>query len=133
MKFIPLYGRHSLERSFCGKHWNPKYLRAIQNVLNVTKGIIMPGKLFFEKAYGKTLEEFHGIMIMPEAYIFHRFRSEKNGRKDKWLSQYLNFNKSELEECNKIIYSNEFHNLTGVKNHAIIDFIREHYQFKYKR
>lgn len=42
MKYIPLTGEESKHRSFTGKHWNKKFVRAIQSILNVTKGIVAP-------------------------------------------------------------------------------------------
>ncbi|MCI5130574.1 MAG: hypothetical protein D3904_03410, partial [Candidatus Electrothrix sp. EH2] len=40
MKYIPVYGKESTNRKFLGPHWNRKYIRAIQCILNATKGIV---------------------------------------------------------------------------------------------
>ncbi len=42
MKYIPLFGEEAKHREYTGKHWNKKFIRAIQSVLNVTKGIVAP-------------------------------------------------------------------------------------------
>ena len=56
MKYHPIRKTDDMEedyshnRDYIGKHWNRKYIRAIQAVLNSTKGKIGRGKSFFEKA-----------------------------------------------------------------------------------
>ncbi len=132
MKYVPLYGRSSLGRTYVGPHWNPKYLRAVQNVLNVTKGIVMPGKKFFEKAFGKTLDEFFEIMILPEPYILYRFHFEGNGKREKWLNQYNNFSKLQLLEAREVIFSNDFRKLNLIESIPVREFIKEHYQIPSK-
>lgn len=61
-------------RNFTGKSWSRKSIRAIQAVLNSTHGKIGRGKNFFEAAFGKDLNQFHEILIMPEAFIIERYR-----------------------------------------------------------
>lgn len=43
MKYHPLYNEHSHDRNYIGQKWNMKYIRAVQAVLNVTKGCIGRG------------------------------------------------------------------------------------------
>lgn len=64
-------------RNFTGKAWNRKYIRAIQAVLNSTHGKIGRGKNFFKAAFGKTLKQFHEILIMPEAFIIERYKYDR--------------------------------------------------------
>ena len=130
MKYIPLYGRISLDRSYIGKHWNKKYLRSIQSILNVLKGICMPGKEFFEKAFGSTLEEFFDILIMPESYIIYRLHFEKNGKRNEWFYQLKNLNKYELKQAKSIIYDNNFFNYNGTTSKVVVEFLK-HYQKKW--
>ena len=127
MKYIPLYGRESLDRSFIGTHWNRKYLRAIQSILNVLKGICMPGKTFFEKAFGKNLDEYFDILMLPESYIIYRFHFERNGKRAKWYDQYKNLNSAELKDANSIIHKNDFFNFNGTTNKSVVEFLK-HYQ-----
>ncbi len=63
----------SHNRNYIGKHWNRKYIRAIQAILNSTKGKIGRGQDFFRKALGKDLEEYKKILDMPETFIIYRF------------------------------------------------------------
>jgi hypothetical protein len=130
MKYIPLYGKESLDRSFIGPHWNKKYIRAIQCILNVTKGIGMPGGSFFKKAFGKDIDEYFNILILPEPYILYRFYFEEVGLKEVWLYQYKNLNSKELLEANEIIFSNDFFNFNGTTSKAVVEFIIKHYQLK---
>ena len=74
----PAYFRN---RDYIGKpHWNRKFIRAIQAVLNSTHGKIGRGKTFFEAAFGKDIDEFHKILWMPEALIIQRYKYDKRKR-----------------------------------------------------
>lgn len=61
-------------RNFIGKAWCRKFIRAVQAVLNSTHGKIGRGKNFFEAAFGKDLNHFHEILIMPETFIIERYK-----------------------------------------------------------
>lgn len=63
----------SHNRDYVGKHWNRKYIRAIQAVLNSTKGKIGKGTSFFKKAFGETIDEYHKLLEMPETMIIYRY------------------------------------------------------------
>lgn len=63
----------SHNRDYIGKHWNRKYIRAVQAILNSTKGKVGRGETFFYKAFGKTEEEFLELLEMPETFILYRF------------------------------------------------------------
>jgi len=65
----PIYFRN---RDFIGKYWNRKFIRAIQAVLNATKGKMGRGKDFFEEAFGQDIHEFHKLLWMPETFIIYR-------------------------------------------------------------
>ncbi len=73
----------SHNRDYIGKHWNRKYIRAIQAILNSTKGKVGRGETFFYKAFGRTEEEFLELLEMPETFILYRFFFE-------WLDQQPN-------------------------------------------
>jgi hypothetical protein len=82
MKYHPIddpdYFRN---RDYIGKpHWNRKFIRAIQAVLNSTHGKIGRGLTFFEAAFGKDLDEFHKILWMPETLIIQRYKYDKQKR-----------------------------------------------------
>ena len=65
-------------RNFTGKAWNRKFIRAVQAVLNSTHGKIGRGKCFFEAAFGKNLEQFNEILLMPEAFIIERYKFDRS-------------------------------------------------------
>lgn len=70
---------YSHNRDYIGKHWNRKYIRAIQAILNSTKGKIGRGTSFFEKAFGKDIDDYRKLLEMPETMIIYRLFFE-------WLS-----------------------------------------------
>ena len=63
----------SHNRDYIGKFWNRKYIRAIQAVLNSTKGKIGKGTSFFMKAFGADIDEYHKLLEMPETMIIYRY------------------------------------------------------------
>lgn len=135
MKYIPLFGESAKHREFTGKHWNKKFIRAIQSVLNVTKGIVAPASRngttsFFHKAFGENIEEFYAILYMPESYIVYRSLFEnKLGYTSIWKSEYnIIKNSKNWAEAQEIISKNDFSNLASkTNNSSILHFLR-HYQ-----
>lgn len=67
-------------RDYLGEHWNRKFIRAVQAVLNSTKGKIGRGVDFFEEAFGRDLDEFYKILWMPETFIIYRRKYDQNLR-----------------------------------------------------
>ena len=111
MKYHPLYGEHSHDRNYIGKHWNKKYIRAIQAVLNSTKGMIGRGASFFYKAFGKTESEFLTLLEMPDAMILYRFFFEWLESKNHPLSTSNWCNAlNELDEEEQTIFYDIIHN-----------------------
>lgn len=115
MKYIPLFGEEAKHREFTGKHWNRKFIRAIQSILNVTKGIVAPSKRgqkssFFTEAFGVDLEEFNEILYMPEAYIVYRHLFRKAyGYTQIWETEYREIRLSEdWEVAQAIISASDF-------------------------
>ncbi len=73
MKYHPITGEYSHNRDYIGEYWNRKHIRAVQAILNSTKGKIGRGESFFHKAFGKTEAEFHELLDMPETFILYRY------------------------------------------------------------
>jgi hypothetical protein len=128
MKFIPLYGEEAKDRNYIGKHWNKKYIRAIQSIINVTKGIVAPGRSFFEKAFGRNLDEYRELLNMPEAYITYRKLFEVDlGYTKIWQDLFRSLTPEEIEEAKLIIASNDFRDITSkTKNPKILGLLK-HY------
>ncbi|MCA9731907.1 hypothetical protein KC799_07250, partial [candidate division KSB1 bacterium] len=131
MKYIPLYGEESKNREFIGKKWNRKFIRAIQSILNVTRGIVSPGRNFFEKAFGKNISEYHELLYMPETYIVYRkIFEEELGYTKIWREQFNNLSKDDWIEAKPIIESNEFQDYTSKTNNPKVLKLLKHYSVK---
>lgn len=112
MRYHPLYGEHSHDRNYIGTYWNAKYIRAIQAILNCTKGKIGKGESFFFKAFGRTKEEFLSILEMPEEFIIYRFffqwldKINHKYSMNNWLNSVNSLNAQDREIFYSIIHSN---------------------------
>lgn len=130
MKYIPLFGEEAKGRDFIGKKWNKKFVRAIQSVLNVTKGIVAPGRSFFEKAFGSNIHEYHEILYMPETYIVYRYFFEGIGLTDLWRQTFNSLTEKERQKVLPIIESNDFRNISKVTtNKKLLELFR-HYTIR---
>ncbi len=128
MKFIPLFGEEAKNREHIGKHWSKKYIRTIQAVINVTKGIVTPGRSFFEKAFGKNLDEYHELLYMPEIYIIYRKLFEVDlGYTKIWQDLFRNLKPSELKKAKKIIEENDFREIASKTKNPKIRRLLKHY------
>lgn len=114
----------SHNRDYIGKHWNRKYIRAIQAILNSTKGKIGRGQSFFQEAFGKNEEEYMDLLEMPESFIIYRFFFKWLDRKkigigtSHWRKAWMECKNSVAEErwnevC-QVIHTNVF-------SYAILD------------
>ncbi|WP_445719944.1 MULTISPECIES: hypothetical protein [Flavobacteriaceae] len=128
MKYIPLFGEDAKHRDYVGKHWNKKYVRAIQSVLNVTKGIVASGSNFFERAFGKNVEEFKELLYMPETYIVYRSVFEDAGLTDIWRTEFRAIKNSSMwDEAKIIIENSDFKNLEEKTSNQDILMFLSHY------
>lgn len=102
MKYHPIRKTDDMEedfshnRDYIGKHWNRKYIRAIQAILNSTKGKIGKGKSFFEKAFGKDVHDYYKLLEMPETMIIYRFFFEWLGSEEAYEVSMRLFNNVEI-------------------------------------
>jgi len=132
MKYHPIDDPEFFDnRNFIGKSWNRKFIRAVQAVLNATHGKIGRGKSFFQAAFGKSIEQFHEILLMPEAFIIERYKYDREayeayvnnggtrkigrtdinrygGMTDEWRSKYDDLDKDQKRLANSIIFGNDF-------------------------
>jgi len=131
MKYIPLFGEEAKHRDFIGNKWSRKFLRAIQSISNVTRGIIPPGRSFFEKAYGKSVEEFFELLYMPETYLVYRKLFEVELElTQKWKAAFAALDENETEEAKKIIETNDFDDLLSKTQNPKISNLLQHYTIK---
>lgn len=143
MKYHPLQGEFSHNRDYIGEHWNRKYIRAIQAILNSTKGKIGRGKSFFYKAFGKDENEFMMILEMPESFIIYRLFFEWIGKNNKhkasperwkecWLYCMNTLNNKEKEQLLNIIHSNVFSidNISCIQNTKAKELLSYYYNYR---
>ena len=100
MKYASIEDTH---RNFVGKHWNKKYLRSINIILNVTSGIVAKEKDFFVRAFGNSPEEFVEILSMPADYIRYRKFFDDVGLTEVWRIQYRALDKEQKTELLTIL------------------------------
>lgn len=108
---------YSHNRDYIGIHWNRKYIRAIQAILNSTKGKVGRGQSFFFEAFGHSEDEFLELLEMPETFIIYRFffkwldRVGEKGTKHwrmAWKRCKENVSKPEWDRLLAVVHKNEF-------------------------
>jgi len=134
MRYSPIWDDDNLHhgRTFTGKYWNRKFIRAIQTVLNATKGKVGTRLDFFKAAFGKDGNEFFEILYMPEAYIFHRRLCENNGLTESWSKLFQILPDNELYAVLPIIEVNNFSEIEAVDTSDRAKCLLRHYQISYK-
>lgn len=130
MKYHPIRDEHSHDRDYIGVHWNRKYIRAVQAILNATKGKVGRGVSFFEKAFGKNEDEFMELLIMPETFLLFRFFFEHLGYTQQWREAMATLTETEKEELYPIIFKNDFNHIDdltpNVKFRKILSFYKNY-------
>lgn len=127
MKYIPLFGEEAKGRQHIGKFWNKKFIRAIQSISNVTRGIVPPERTFFEKAFGETEKEYFELLYMPETFLIYRSLFEVDlGLTPKWKALYYSIREDESlwNETKVLLENNDFTNLNEkTTNNKILTFL----------
>lgn len=126
MKYHPINDKEFfMNRDYIGKYWNRKFIRAVQAVLNSTKGKIGRGVEFFEEAFGRDVDEFMKILWMPETFIIYRRVYDANLRlrladryttvtendcdlTSEWWEKFRALTPEKLEKAKAIIAVNKF-------------------------
>lgn len=126
MKYHPINDKAFFKnRDYIGKYWNRKFIRAVQAVLNSTKGKIGRGVDFFEEAFGRDVNEFMKILWMPETFIIYRriYDADLRARlaeryttvtehdcdlANEWWEKFKALTPEKLEEAKSIIALNKF-------------------------
>lgn len=127
MKYHPIADPEYFQnRDYVGKNWNRKFIRAIQAILNATKGKVGRGKSFFDEAFGRNVNEFFKILWMPEAYIIHRFRYKDNLTSD-WWEKYGQLDEEQSNRLREIVAVNQFRSEESTGD-SRIDEVLKYYQ-----
>lgn len=125
----------SHNRNYIGKYWNRKYIRAVQAILNSTKGKVGKGKSFFLEAFGNNEDEYMELLEMPETFILYRFffkwLDEKNGNgtshwRECWNKCMTELSLNEKNQILDIIHRNVFSNdeITSVNSEIAIELLK---------
>jgi hypothetical protein len=154
MKYHPIDDpKYFNNRNFTGKAWNRKYIRAVQAVLNSTHGKIGRGKSFFQAAFGKDVNQYHEILLMPEAFIIERHKYDKTAyqsylemggtRKikdddiarygnmtDEWRNKLTSLTPKQRKQAEKIIHVNIFTDETCDVSDSAVREILQYYRIK---
>jgi len=145
MKYHPISDEnYFMNRDYIGKHWNRKFIRSVQAVLNSTKGKIGKGVDFFEEAFGKDLDEYMKILWMPETFIIYRRIFDANLRNrlgDKyqtttsldcdyandWWNEFCRLDANKQEEAKAIIAANKFDDISKLTSDSDILNLLKYY------
>lgn len=118
MKYHPIQDpKYFRNRTYLGEHWNRKFIRSVQAILNSTKGKIGRGKSFFDEAFGKDDEGFWERMYMPEAMIIYRFYYKENGLEPEWWEEFrkvAGISPTKKQQLEEIIGANDFSNIESL-------------------
>ena len=129
MKYHPINDpEFFMNRNFIGKHWNRKFIRAIQAVLNSTKGKVGKGKTFFEEAFGADEHRFWTILWMPETFIIYRFMFKDNLAKE-WEEKFWSLPADKLKTVQEIVALNQFKELDMSQYDEQVRDVLTYYQF----
>ncbi len=127
MKYHPIDDPDYFQnRDYIGKHWNRKFIRAIQAVLNATKGKIGRGKSFFEEAFGGDIEHFHRILWMPETFIIHRFRYKDN-LTAQWWDEYQRLSPFQRSQLQAVVAQSTQEAFSTKTGDAAVDSVLQYY------
>lgn len=127
MKYHPIQDpKYFRDRDFMGEHWNRKFIRAVQAILNSTKGKIGRGKTFFERAFGKDEEMYFQRLYMPEAMLIYRnYYEYETGMIDEWWKKFKNLTSKQEAQLKKIVEKNDFSDIESLSsNKAILDILK---------
>lgn len=128
MKYHPIEDPdYFSNRDFIGKHWNRKFIRTIQAILNSTKGKVGKGHDFFCKAFGSNEEEFYKLLYMPEAMIIYRFYFEGIGMTEKWWNDFNSLTEEEMRIIKPIIEHNDFSDIGSQTDNANVLRVLQYY------
>ncbi len=146
MKYHPIKDpKYFMNRDYLGEHWNRKFIRAIQCVLNSTKGKVGRSQTFFEEAFGRNVDEFFKILWMPEEFIIYRRKYDKDLRSrlsekyidqfddscdlaNEWWKKFSSLSAEHLNIAKEIIALNKFD--VKVQEHPDIEEVLSYYRIK---
>lgn len=129
MKYHPIQDpKYFRSRTYLGEHWNRKFIRAIQAVLNSTKGKVGKGKPFFERAFGKDETGFEERLYMPEAMLIYRDYFEYETKLEpEWWHEFNKLPEKKRNILKKIVEANDFSNIEALTSDDDIMSVLRYY------
>ena len=125
MKYSPITGEFSKNRKHVGEHWNKKYLRGIQCILLATHGVVGHKRQFFEKAFGKDVNEFMKILTLPESFIIYRSSHLDNGDINELETKVSLLSEKQKHDLMRVVLSNDFKNIANQTNDkGVLDILK---------
>jgi len=125
MKYAPIGEK---DRNYVGQHWNRHYLRSIQAIINVTKGIVVKERDFFERAFGSDINEYFQILTMPHDFIVYRVFYESQGYTMQWKKIFKTLNTGEISILLIALSISEYES-ANQKVNSILSFYQQPYRF----
>lgn len=121
------------DREYIGEHWNKKYLKSINVILNVTSGVVAKEYDFFLRAFGSTEEEYLEILTMPDDFIRYRNYFETWNLHIKWRAAYRALDINHKTELLHIISESEKEiDACNIPHSPELDYILLFYTLKKK-
>ncbi|MBM7616162.1 hypothetical protein [Alkaliphilus hydrothermalis] len=114
-------------RTYVGVYWNKHYLKIIKAILNVSKGVFGGDRSFFEKAFGKNIEEYYEILSMPKDLVTYRMYFEKIGVTAQWKKLYNGLTINEKIELINLVSNGDYDS-----NNKKLIHIMPYYKIDYK-
>lgn len=132
MKYNPINDAEGYfkNRDYLGEHWNRKFIRSIQTILNSTKGKVGRGRSFFEEAFGRNEDEYLDLLYMPEEYILYRFHFKENGATEEWKKLFKSLSTEDKVFVLPIIEKAEFKDINFNTSNKNIIRLLNHYTVK---
>lgn len=129
MKYHPVSDpNYFRNRDYIGRHWNRKFIRAVQSVMNSTKGKLGRGKDFFEAAFGRDEREFERILYMPEDMIIWRNYYIENGLAEEWQAAFDGLTEDRRSRLKSIVEANDFSDIRALTADEEIARVLEYYR-----
>lgn len=131
MKYHPIQDpAYFRNRTYIGKHWNRKFIRCIQAVLNSTKGKVGRGKSFFDEAFGANEQEFEKLLYMPETMIIYRLHYKENGKTSDWWNAFNALSDKKREILKSIVEINDFKDIHSLTKEMDVLKVLEYYTIR---
>jgi len=132
MRYSPI---NQTDRTYLGKYWHRRQIRALQLILNATHGIVShslreykKGNGFFYRAFGKDKYEFSENLWMPFHYLINRdyYEIEQSSILE-WRQAFQSLSNCEIEEIKNLLKNGIIKDQTSCRNGKVKKLLH-HYE-----